>query len=109
MNIRPCCGGLKGQQPNSPRQRLGFCMRVMAPPRRGISILLPTIKLLPCQGAVCFVAPSSPGCCPGLMAQCPFSGAHSAIRLGDCDATEGMLLGIRLCIVLRQIEMMLGR
>ena len=108
MNTRPCCGGLKDQQPNSPRQRLGFCMPCVIPPRRGISIP-PTIKLLPCQSAVCYVTLVAPGCCPRLVAQCPFSGAHSAIRFVDCDTTEEMPLGVRLCIVLRQIEMMLGR
>ena len=46
----------------------------MIPPRRGKSIFLPTVTLLPCQGAVCYVTPNSPGCCPGLVAHCPFQG-----------------------------------
>ena len=89
MNTRPCCGGLKDQQPNSPRQRLGYCMPCgdSAPEGQKHS---PNDNAFALSGRRLFCCLCSPECCPGLMAQCPFSGAHSAIRFVDCDISEGM-------------------
>ena len=35
----------------------------------------------------------------------PLSGAHSAVRLGDCDTREGMPMDVRLCVVLQWNKM----
>ena len=78
MKPRPCCGGLKGQQSYSPRQRLGFLCRVMIASRRGKSIFLPTVRLLPCQGAVCYVTLVPQGVTLGWWLNAPFRGASGS-------------------------------
>ncbi len=59
---------------------LGVICRVMIPPRRGKSIFRPSIMLLPCLGAACFV-PCSPRVLPWAGSLLPLSGAHSAEQL----------------------------
>ena len=73
MNTRPCCGGLKDQQPNSPRQRLGCCMPCgdCAPEGHKHS---PNDKAFAPVGRIGCYVPVTPGCYPGLVAQCPFQG-----------------------------------
>ena len=72
MNTRPCSGGLKDQQPNSPRQRLGFYMPCMIPPRRGQKHFPPNDNAFALSGRRLLCYPCSPGRCPRLVAHCPF-------------------------------------
>ena len=53
---------------------LGFLCRVMIAPRRGKSIFLPTVTLLPCQGAVCYVTLVPQGVTLGWWLVAPFQG-----------------------------------
>ena len=88
---------------------LGFLCRVMIAPRRGKSIFLPTVTLLPCQGAVCYVTQIPQGVTLGWWL-IVLSGAHAAVRLGNCDTTEGMplLLDYVLCCNGRNAVRQLG-
>ena len=74
MKPRPCCGGLKGQQSYSPRQRLGFFMPCDDCAPKGQKHFLPNGKAFALPGRRLLCYPCSPGCCPGLVAQCPFQG-----------------------------------
>ena len=53
---------------------LGFLCRVMIAPRRGKSIFLPTVTLLPCQGAVCYFTLVPQGVALGWWLVAPFQG-----------------------------------
>ena len=60
---------------------MGFICHVMIPPRRGKSIFLLMIKLLPCQGAVCYVTLVPQGVALGWWLNAPFRGAFG-IKVG---------------------------
>ena len=102
---------------------LGVVCRVMIPPRRGKSIFLPTITLLPCLGVLAVMLPLFPRALPWAGGSMPLSGAHLAVRLEDCDTTEGMSLlsdyvfccngmklcwAVRFCVVLQRKKMPIG-
>ena len=53
---------------------LGFLCRVMIAPRRGKSIFLSTVTLLPFQGAVCYVTQIPQGVALGWWLVAPFQG-----------------------------------
>ena len=83
---------------------LGVICRVMIPPRRGKSIFLPTVTLLPCQGAFCYATLVPQGW--WLIA--PFRGAFVRMIIADghckwaaqCyfwDAYPGMIISIGHC------------
>ena len=72
MKPRPCCGGLKGQQSYSPRQRLGFFMPCDDCAPEGQKHFPPNGKAFALPGRRLLCYPCSPGCYPGLVAQCPF-------------------------------------
>ena len=74
MNTRPCSGGLKDQQPYSQRQRLGLFIPCDDCAPEGQKHFPPNGKAFALPGRRILCYPCSPGCCPGLMAHCPFQG-----------------------------------
>ena len=71
---RPCSGGLNDQQPYSPRQRLGFFMPCDDCAPEGQKHFPPNGNAFALSGRRLLCYPCSPGCCPGLVAHCPFQG-----------------------------------
>ena len=74
MNTRPCSGGLKDQQPYSQRQRLGLYMPCNNFAPEGQKHFPPNDNAFALSGRRLLCYPCSPGCCPGLVARCPFQG-----------------------------------
>ena len=74
MNTRPCSGGLKDQQPYSPRQRLGFYIPCNNSAPEGQKHLPLNDKAFALSGRRLLYYPCSPGCCPRLVAHSPFQG-----------------------------------
>ena len=74
MNTRPCSGGLKDQQPYIQRQRLGLYMPCNNFAPEGQKHFPPNDNAFALSGRRLLCYPCSLGCCPGLMAHCPFQG-----------------------------------
>ena len=92
---RPCCGGLKDQQSYSPRQRPGCCMACGDSALEGHKHSLSDKAFAPVGRTGCYV-PVTPGCYPGLVAQCPFQGRKWQLGWGIVYA-----VCVRLCVVLQ--------
>ena len=74
IKARACSGGLKGQQSYSPRHRLGFYMPCGDFAPEGQKHFSPDGNAFALSGRLLLCYPCSPGCCPGLVAHCPFQG-----------------------------------
>ena len=64
---------------------LGFIFRVIIPPRRGQKHFPPNDNAFALSGRRLLYYPWSPGCCPGLVAHCPFQGRIRQLGWGLWD------------------------
>ena len=70
----PCIGGLEGQQPNSPGRRPGCCMPCNDSASERQKHFPPDDNAFALSGRSGCYVPVTPGCYPGLVAQCPRQG-----------------------------------
>ena len=100
---------------------LGFLCRVMIAPRRGKSIFLPTVMLLPCQGAVCYVTQIPQGVNLGWWLVAPFQGricqnnyCYWSLQMPDsmqpnCDFGKSFVAEYSLKLLSRNIRILIPK